>query len=294
MGPDQSRRARDLPETALRAALQCSNTHPSAASLAGAIVWGRGVLHGDVNPWRIDGKDGVCGGGVAAVAETVDSATAAFDPLTRALGVSRNSRPSQGSRSVAGLVNVGLGPLRGQRGPGGAGEFTRLDLHPARAPHQDLANDASAEQATVVVGRGKRDTDVATGGHYLWGRWEGPMPGRSVRGRPAQRRGERLADIFGTWRWCCGGQHLLGRAPARPRTAQPLRLSRYWRRSWAASSTRWWRHSAPRYWQAIKPMRWRRRKSVQARDSRSDDTVARLSRSRRAGLCTAARRRGRP
>ena len=48
---------------------------------------------------------------------------------------------------------------------------------------------------------------------------------------------------------------------ARPRRVQPLRLSRYWRRSWAASSTSLWRHSAARYWQAIKPMRWRRRKS---------------------------------
>jgi hypothetical protein len=49
--------------------------------------------------------------------------------------------------------------------------------------------------------------------------------------------------------------------PARPRRVQPLRLSRCWRRSWAASSTALWRHSAARYWQAIKPMRWRRRKS---------------------------------
>src|SRR4029450_8167006 len=46
--------------------------------------------------------------------------------------------------------------------------------------------------------------------------------------------------------------------PCAPTKGQPLRLSRYWRRSWAASSTSLWRHSAARYWQAIKPMRWRR------------------------------------
>ena len=53
--------ARDLPETALRVTSPRLATQPSTAPLSCADVWGREVLHGVVNPPRIDGKDGVAG-----------------------------------------------------------------------------------------------------------------------------------------------------------------------------------------------------------------------------------------
>ena len=51
--------ARDLPETALHIASRCPTTQTSAVLLTCAVVWGRGVLHGDVNHRRIYGKDAV-------------------------------------------------------------------------------------------------------------------------------------------------------------------------------------------------------------------------------------------
>src|SRR5215203_3444877 len=56
--PEQSL-ARDLPETALRAASRSLTTQPSAAPATCAIVWVRVALGGVASPPRIDGKDGV-------------------------------------------------------------------------------------------------------------------------------------------------------------------------------------------------------------------------------------------
>jgi hypothetical protein len=56
-----ARRARDLPETALRATSPSPTTRPSTALLTCATVWAREVLRGIVNSPRIDGKDGVAG-----------------------------------------------------------------------------------------------------------------------------------------------------------------------------------------------------------------------------------------
>jgi hypothetical protein len=53
--------AGDLPETALCAASRRPTTRSSAAPLTCVVVWGREALCGVVNPWRIDGKDGVAG-----------------------------------------------------------------------------------------------------------------------------------------------------------------------------------------------------------------------------------------
>ena len=55
------RLARELPETALHAASRRPTTQSSAAPLTCADVWRHEVLHGVVNPRRIDGKDGVAG-----------------------------------------------------------------------------------------------------------------------------------------------------------------------------------------------------------------------------------------
>jgi hypothetical protein len=54
-------RARDLPETALRATSPRPATQPPAVSFTCAVVWARVVRHGVVNHRRIDGKDGVAG-----------------------------------------------------------------------------------------------------------------------------------------------------------------------------------------------------------------------------------------
>jgi hypothetical protein len=53
--------ARDLPETALRAASHCPTTRPSTAPLTSVVVWAHEVVRGVVNLPRIDGKDGVAG-----------------------------------------------------------------------------------------------------------------------------------------------------------------------------------------------------------------------------------------
>ena len=58
---DPAQRARDLPETALRAALRRLTPRPSTAPLTSVVVWAREVLRGVVNHRRIDGKDGVAG-----------------------------------------------------------------------------------------------------------------------------------------------------------------------------------------------------------------------------------------
>jgi hypothetical protein len=59
--PPRGPLARDLPETALCAASRRPTTRSSAAPLTCVVVWGREALCGVVNPWRIDGKDGVAG-----------------------------------------------------------------------------------------------------------------------------------------------------------------------------------------------------------------------------------------
>jgi hypothetical protein len=53
--------ARDLPDTALRVALRCLTSHPSAASFTCSVAWVGWVAHGDVNSPSINGKDGVAG-----------------------------------------------------------------------------------------------------------------------------------------------------------------------------------------------------------------------------------------
>ena len=62
-GPRPPRRAlaRDLPETAVRVASRCPAANLSTATLTGAGVWAREVVHSVVNRPRIDGKDGVAG-----------------------------------------------------------------------------------------------------------------------------------------------------------------------------------------------------------------------------------------
>ena len=58
--PEQSL-ARDLPETALRAASRSLTTQPSAAPATCSVAWVGKVAQGHVNRPRIDGKDGVAG-----------------------------------------------------------------------------------------------------------------------------------------------------------------------------------------------------------------------------------------
>src|SRR5687768_2115404 len=53
--------ARDLPETAPRAASPRPTTQPSAAPFTSSVVWEHEVLQGVVNHPRINGKDGVAG-----------------------------------------------------------------------------------------------------------------------------------------------------------------------------------------------------------------------------------------
>jgi hypothetical protein len=55
------RRARDLPETMLRAASLRLTMQSFTAVLTSAVVWGCEVSQGVVNLPRIDGKDGVAG-----------------------------------------------------------------------------------------------------------------------------------------------------------------------------------------------------------------------------------------
>ena len=56
--PEQSL-ARDLPETALRAASRSLTTQPSAAPATCSVAWVGKVAQGHVNRPRIDGKDGL-------------------------------------------------------------------------------------------------------------------------------------------------------------------------------------------------------------------------------------------
>jgi hypothetical protein len=53
--------ARDLPETALRAASRRPTIRPSAASLACSVAWVGEVVRGDVNHPHINGMQGVRG-----------------------------------------------------------------------------------------------------------------------------------------------------------------------------------------------------------------------------------------
>jgi hypothetical protein len=53
--------ARDLPETALRAASRRLTTQPSAAPSTCSVAWVGEAVHGVVKYPRIDGKDGVAG-----------------------------------------------------------------------------------------------------------------------------------------------------------------------------------------------------------------------------------------
>ena len=69
---DHRTRARDLPETALHATSHRPMPRPSTLSFTWAAMLSREVLHGDVNPRRIDGKDGVAGSRVLAFRLSTD------------------------------------------------------------------------------------------------------------------------------------------------------------------------------------------------------------------------------
>ena len=103
-------RARDLPETALRATSFRPTTPPSRAPLTWVVVRGRGVTHGVVNHPRIDGEDGVTGsipgGGLHTKADQRKGWPASFPSR---LGPARSSRDvaegQNSSRSVIGPLS---------------------------------------------------------------------------------------------------------------------------------------------------------------------------------------------
>ena len=136
--------------------------------------------------------------------------------------------------------------------PKGADQFFNADVV-ERAGLAPVLEPAQVTPDSVAAARGGRhapappDSRCGAPGD---GRDARPARGARASRHPIRSRSER-SDRRGLSR---------ARSDGRP-LAQPDLASRYWSRSWAASSTALWRHSDARYTQAIRPMRWTRRRS---------------------------------